>query len=160
MRNEKRTPRVSEFGSVDPAPPLSIGDVESWRTTLLDDNKKMFEKMRVVFSLRNNRSPKAVMALCDGFRSNSALLRHEIAYVLGQMQDKLAIPTLIERLSDVSEHIMVRHEAAEALGAIGEQRAKIVLERFLTDPNPEVAESCEVALDLLELCANNEKIEW
>jgi len=39
------------------------------------------------------------------------------------MQNVAAIPTLIERLSDLEEHIMVRHEAAEAMGAIGDDSA-------------------------------------
>ena len=55
------------------------------------------------------------------FSSESALLRHEIAYVLGQMQNTVALPTLIERLEDGDEHVMVRHEAAEAMGAIGDR---------------------------------------
>lgn len=155
-----RVPGVSEYGSVDPAPPSTEKNVSSLREKLLDEDSKMFQRMRSVFSLRNDRSSEAVLALCDGFNTNSALLRHEIAYVLGQMQDKLAVPTLIEVLANESEHIMVRHEAAEALGAIGDRSARVVLEKFLNDPMPEVSESCEVALDLLALCESKEKIDW
>ena len=127
---------------------------------MLDEDSKMFLRMRSVFSLRNNRSSDAVMALCEGFKASSALLRHELAYVLGQMQDNLAVPTLIEVLSNQSEHVMVRHEAAEALGAIGDRSARPTLERFLSDPLPEVSESCEVALDLLALCDSKENVDW
>ena len=155
-----RVPGVSEYGSVDPAPPSTEKNVSSLREKLLDEDSKMFQRMRSVFSLRNDRSSEAVLALCDGFNTSSALLRHEIAYVLGQMQDKLAVPTLIDVLADESEHIMVRHEAAEALGAIGDRSARVVLEKFLNDPMPEVSESCEVALDLLALCESKEKIDW
>ncbi|MCH1527551.1 MAG: HEAT repeat domain-containing protein, partial [Candidatus Poseidoniaceae archaeon] len=109
-----RIPGVSEYGSVDPAPPSQESNVSSLRNTVLDEDIKMFLRMRAVFSLRNDRTSNAVMALCDGFDSNSALLRHELAYVLGQMQDPLAVPKLIEVLSDEQEHVMVRHEAAEA----------------------------------------------
>ena len=109
----------------------------------------MFQRMRAVFSLRNERSDEACLALCKGFTSNSALLRHEIAYVLGQMQNTVALPTLIERLGDDKEHVMVRHEAAEAMGAIGDRSVLPILEQFSLDPLPEVAESCIVALDLL-----------
>jgi hypothetical protein len=45
---------------------------------------------------------------------------------------------------------MVRHEAAEAVGAIGEGR--LALESFLDDVNLELAQSCKVALDLLNFC--------
>ena len=155
-----RVPGVSEYGSVDPAPPSVETDVRSLREILLDENSKMFQRMRAVFSLRNNRSSEAVSALCEGFGASSALLRHELAYVLGQMQDKLATPTLIRVLSDESEHVMVRHEAAEALGAIGDRSARPILQQFLTDPLPEVSESCEVALDLLALCDEPKEIDW
>jgi len=109
-----------------------------------------------LFSLRNNGTDEACSALCSAFVTKSALLRHELAYVLGQMQNATAIPTLIERLSDLEEHIMVRHEAAEAMGAIGDDSAKPILEEFLNDENIEVAESCEVALDLLNWCRTAE----
>ena len=83
------------------------------------------------------------------FKANSALLRHELAYVLGQMQDSHAVPTLIDVLSDENEHVVSR--AAEALGAIGDLRAKPVLETFLNDLFRGIR-ICEVALDLLALC--------
>jgi len=44
---------------------------------------------------------------------------------------------------------MVRHEAAEALGAIGNRIAMSTLEKFAMDDEIVVAESCEVAIDLL-----------
>ena len=145
-------PEISEYGSVDPAPPESNGKLVNWRQTLLDEDEKMFQRMRVVFSLRNERSDEAVLTLCEGFSSKSALLRHELAYVLGQMQNNAALPSLIERLDDPEEHVMVRHEAAEAMGAIGDLSVVPILKKHLDDENPEVSESCEVALDLLDWC--------
>ena len=96
----------------------------------------------------------SVEALAAAYESQSALLKHEIAYVMGQMQDPHAVPHLIERLEDVEEDVMVRHEAAEALGAIGDRTALDVLERFVDDDEVVIAESCEVALDLLEWVAS------
>lgn len=49
---------------------------------------------------------------------------------------------------DTSESGMVRHEAAEALGAIATPAAVIVLQEHLSDPVTVVRESCEVALDM------------
>ena len=102
------------------------------------------------------------MALCKGFTSESALLRHEIAYVLGQMQNPVALPDLIARLEDPEEHVMVRHEAAEAMGAIGDRSVIPSLQKFVEDPLPEVAESCVVALDLLAWVEGSEfeETEW
>jgi deoxyhypusine monooxygenase len=65
------------------------------------------------------------------------------------MQDSHAVGCLIERLEDLEEDVMVRHEAAEALGAIGDQRAMSTLESYQNDDEVVVAESCEVAIDLL-----------
>jgi len=149
-------PEVSEFGSVDPAPPSRQKSVKKLNSILTDENEKMFERMRAVFALRNNGSIESIEALSNGFNSNSALLKHEIAYVMGQMQNEAALPFLIDRLEDEEEDVMVRHEAAEAIGAIGDLNSKGVLEKFLDHKLPEISESCEVALDLLAHCNNNQ----
>lgn len=45
---------------------------------------------------------------------------------------------------------MVRHEAAEALGAIADRVTLELLRQYAADPEPIVAHSCVVALDVLE----------
>ncbi len=147
-------PQISEFESVDPAPPSNETDISRLRITLIDEEEKMFQRMRALFALRGIGGEKSVEALAAAFSSNSALLKHEIAYVMGQMQDNHAVPYLIERLEDINEDLMVRHEAAEALGAIGDRTALTTLEKFVNDPEPVISESCEVALDLLEWVAS------
>jgi hypothetical protein len=156
--------------------------------------------------------------MCATFACTSALLKHEVAYVLGQLQDPTSIDTLTHvlkaraglsmwppdrrpqkaaggacegaaahcyerahsrctpprrpnlscachalpwhpriagpapaRLQDPAEHAMVRHEAAEALGAIADSPAlQQLLRDFQQDAEPIVAHSCAVALDMLE----------
>ena len=66
-----------------------------------------------MFSLRNLNSDDAAMALVSGLQDSSALFRHEIAYVLGQMQRPVTATALIAVLERKDEHRMVRHEAAE-----------------------------------------------
>jgi len=143
-------PERSEFDSVDPAPPSDVKNIESLKKSLCDENERMFLRMRALFSLRNIGGKQSVDALAAAFESDSALLKHEIAYVMGQMQDSAAVPHLIQRLSDHDEDVMVRHEAAEALGAIGDQVAMSTLRKFVDDDSVVVAESCEVAIDLLD----------
>jgi len=143
-------PEVSEFESVDPAPASREGDVPRLRSSICDEEERMFQRMRALFALRNIGGGDSIEALAAAFTSKSALLKHEIAYVMGQMQDSRAVPHLIDRLRDMDEDVMVRHEAAEALGAIGDRTALGVLEEFKDDQDIVVAESCEVALDLLE----------
>lgn len=159
-----RSREASGYTSTDPAPPHDIAKpgqltVAELRVRLLDSKLPMFQRMRAVFALRNRGGPAAVEALAAAFADPSALLRHELAYVLGQMGDPHAVPFLTEVLAKPNEHVMVRHECAEALGAIGEPSSVPVLERFLSDPNPEVSESCEVALDLIAW-VNSKDLEY
>lgn len=89
-------------------------------------------------------------SLRAGLQCSSALFRHEIAYVLGQMQHPAAVPALCAALQHSDESPMVRHEAAEALGSIGKEECLAVLQHYRADVEPVVKESCEVALDMLE----------
>uniref|UniRef100_A0A3Q1HJJ4 Deoxyhypusine hydroxylase n=1 Tax=Anabas testudineus TaxID=64144 RepID=A0A3Q1HJJ4_ANATE len=123
------------YCSVDPAPPAVRKSVPELRSTLLDDSLPLLN---------------AVLALGDGLQCSSALFRHEIGYVLGQMQHPAAIPALSAALECSSENPMVRHEAAEALGAIGKGECMTVLQHYRRDKERVVKESCEVALDMLE----------
>ena len=136
------------YQSVDPAPPYREGGVPDWRSELTDTSKPLFHRYRALFALRNHGGGEAVEAITSGFQDSSALFKHEIAYVLGQMQDPAAIPGLVNRLEDVQESAMVRHECAEALGSIANDQCLEVLERFRGDSERVVRESCEVAIDM------------
>jgi len=73
-----------------------------------------------------------------------ALFRHEVAFVLGQIQEPVAEEALIGGLKDVSQDEMVRHECAEALGSIATDSAMDILKKFLHDDKRVVRESCVV----------------
>ncbi|KAI9713571.1 MAG: deoxyhypusine hydroxylase [Bogoriella megaspora] len=154
--------RCSDFTSIDPAPPMPqeekqplISDLEA---TLLDTKLPLFLRYRAMFALRDLASPPdlptavpAIQALARGFRDPSALFRHEIAFVFGQLSHPASIPSLIETLSDSREASMVRHEAAEALGSLGdEEGVEDILKKFVNDPEQVVRESIIVALDMAE----------
>ena len=85
-----------------------------------------------------------------GLQCKGALFRHEIAYVLGQMQHPAVTAGLTQNLRDTDESSMVRHECAEALGAIATEECMSVLKDHLADGSRVVKESCEVALDMGE----------
>ncbi|KAI5095265.1 deoxyhypusine hydroxylase [Silurus meridionalis] len=138
------------YSSVDPAPPAQRKSVSELRTQLLDESLPLFERYRAMFALRNLGSEEAVLALGDGLQCSSALFRHEIGYVLGQMQNGASIPQLCAALENKSENAMVRHECAEALGSIGQDSCLSILQRYREDSERVVKESCEVALDMLE----------
>ncbi|XP_051930009.1 deoxyhypusine hydroxylase isoform X2 [Hippocampus zosterae] len=147
---------ANPYCSVDPAPPHSRASVDELRGLLLDESLPLFERYRAMFALRNLGGPEAVLALGEGLQCSSALFRHEIGYVLGQMQDPAAVPALRAALERSDESAMVRHEAAEALGSIGRDECLAVLRRFRADGERVVKESCEVALDMLDYENNRE----
>lgn len=139
------------YASVDPSPPLGQQkSVDELKKILLDEEENLFKRYRAMFSLRNQRTKESVLAISAGLKGKSALFRHEIAFVLGQLQDENSIPFLIENLRDPLENEMVRHECAEALGAIATDECITVLTEYLGDEKRVVKESCEVALDICD----------
>ncbi|KAK9422402.1 putative Deoxyhypusine hydroxylase [Seiridium unicorne] len=150
----------SDFASIDPAPPMpeTSQTVEDLEKTLMDTKAPLFLRYRAMFALRDLASPPdlptavpAVLALAKGFADSSALFRHEIAFVFGQLSHPASIPALTAALSDTEEASMVRHEAAEALGSLGdEEGVEDILKRFLHDKEKVVRESVIVALDMVD----------
>ncbi|GAA5937026.1 deoxyhypusine monooxygenase [Sporobolomyces koalae] len=108
------------------------------------------QRFRALFTLKSLGGPRAIEIISKGFDGESALLGHELAYCLGQLKDKAALPILTKVLTNPKEHIMVRHEAAEAMGAIGDADALPVLREHLNHPEPAIRETCEIAVDKLE----------
>lgn len=117
-----------------------------------------------MFALRDLASPPdlptaipAIHALASGFSDPSALFRHEIAFVFGQLSHPASIPALQQVLANLTEESMVRHEAAEALGSLGEEPGvEDTLRRFLQDSEQVVRESVVVALDMAEYEKNGD----
>ena len=79
-----------------------------------------------------------------------ALLKHEVAYVLAQMEDlnEIAVPFLLESVLNDNEAPIVRHEALIAVGEMIENREQIA--HLLEHKDDIVVESCMVALRNME----------
>jgi deoxyhypusine monooxygenase len=177
-----QAPDVSsgDYNTVDPVA-VQKGSLEAYEhdidavlARLLDPETSLPEKYRCLFQLRTitdeNHKPsvKAVIALGRALKEEktSALLRHEIGFVIGQLAFGMCaslIPSCIDALkasvSDSGEHCMVRHEAAIALGSIAGDNGHI--EEFLVkigslpidEANQDeaiVIESCLVACESLK----------
>lgn len=78
---------------------------------LNDTDRPLKERFRALFTLRNIGGPISIECINECFKDSSVLLKHELAYCLGQMQDKSAIPFLVRVLEDTKQEAMVRHEA-------------------------------------------------
>lgn len=92
-------------GQNDPQSIKRIGGI------LNDDKRPLKERFRALFTLKNLGGEEAIECIAQCFSDSSALLKHECAYCLGQMQDLRAVPFLKRILEDTQEDIMVRHEA-------------------------------------------------
>jgi len=78
---------------------------------LVNTKLPMKERFRALFTLKNLGGDLAIKSIAKCFIDDSCLLKHELAYCLGQMRDERAIPYLIEILKDNQQEPMVRHEA-------------------------------------------------
>lgn len=144
--------QTSAFASIDPAPPTAgkEGNIEKLQRTLNDQAVPLFVRYRAMFRLRDIASPEAIDALATGFVDPSALFRHEIAFVFGQLSDPHSVPALIKVAGDKNEMPMVRHEAVEALGSIASDGVETFLNEYAKDTEQVVRESALVALDMAE----------
>lgn len=147
--------------SADPEKPTSaIETVAKLRQSLCSESTPLPVRFRALFSLKHVAqtsedpvaSTAAIDAIAAGFASPSALLKHELAYCLGQTKKDAAVKPLRDVLSDLNEDPMCRHEAAEALGALGHAESLEILKQFRDRAGEEVVvtETCEIAIDRIE----------
>ena len=143
---------VSESAEPDPIAPL--------RAALVSEATPLAVRFRALFSLKHHASQQpptlytlpAIHAIAAALSSPSVLLKHELAYCLGQTSNLAAVPFLRTVLEDRGEDAMCRHEAAEALGALGDWESLGLL-RTLRDEAGEaevVRETCEIAVGRIE----------
>jgi deoxyhypusine monooxygenase len=130
----------------------SMEKLENLGDLLVNQATPMKARYRALFTLKNIGGKDAIKNISKGFQDPSALLKHECAYCLGQMQDPSAIETLIQVLKNKAEDPMVRHEAGEALGAIGINSKEVLnaLNEFAKDSHAEVAETCQCKIQIVE----------
>lgn len=112
--------------------PISLSTLDSLQSTVLNlsGNIPLSQRYRALFTLKNLGkissdsvshlkikdkpevlvSDTAIDIIAQGFTDPSALLKHELAYVLGQMGNPKAIGILENVLQDQNQDAMVRHE--------------------------------------------------
>lgn len=128
------------------------GMLSELRTTLLDSSQPDSARSHAAFQLRTEGSYEAYTYVLEGLRQreNDPLLRHELAYIIGQMQHKDAWRALQLILEDESDEVIVRHECAEAIGALGVPDSLSVLEAFSSHHEKDIAETCQIAVDQIK----------
>lgn len=134
--------------------------VTALRNTLCSETAPLAKRFRALFSLKHvaAQSPAtpqtvpAIEAIAAALTSPSALLKHELAYCLGQSGKEEAVPFLRNVIEDRQEDAMCRHEAAEAIAALGDKTSLQLLKERRDDPTEEevVRETCEIAVESIE----------
>ena len=136
-----------------------MATIASLRESLCSEATPLPVRFRALFSLKHlarheagDAAIAAIEAIAAGFASPSALLKHELAYCLGQSENNAAVAPLRAVLADLQEDTMCRHEAAEALGALGKAENLDILREFRDRPGEDVVitETCEIAIDRIE----------
>lgn len=69
------------------------------------------DRMHALFTLKTVKGDIEYFLSC--LSDESVLLKHEVLYCIGQMQDATVIPNLIAVLQDTQEHVVSRHEAGK-----------------------------------------------
>lgn len=145
---------ADEISTSDSAKTLAT--IQTLRETLVSEATPLPLRFRALFSLKHLSrhadaagSLAAIEAIAAGFGSSSELLKHELAYCLGQSGNLAAALPLREVLADLSQAAMARHEAAEALGALGDQGSLDMLREYRDREGEDavITETCEIAID-------------
>jgi deoxyhypusine monooxygenase len=112
----------------------------------------MFERYRALFTLREINTKESCEAICqsllkENFANCSALLKHEVAFVLAQMEKvfHVAVPYLLDACKNPEEAPIVKHEGLVAVGEMIDDEK--IIEDLLEHPDPIVSESCAVAIN-------------
>lgn len=134
--------------------------VATLRADLCSETVPLAKRFRALFSLKHLAAQKpatpqtipAIEAIAAALTSPSALLKHELAYCLGQSGKDEAIPFLRAVIEDRGEDAMCRHEAAEAIGALGDVKSLGLLRERRDDKTEEevVRETCDIAIERIE----------
>ena len=135
-------------------------EIRALRKALVSEFVPLARRFRALFSLKHyaslqpptQQSLPAIYAIAAAFQSPSALLKHELAYCLGQTRNMASVPFLRQVLEDKHQDPMCRHEAAEALGALGDSDSLDELRRMRDDDTEAkvVRETCEIAVSRIE----------
>lgn len=108
---------------------ISEDSYSALRASLLNKSGTvpLHERFRALFTLKSLKTDQAIEIISEGvpqttffdaelninlsgFKDESALLKHELAYCLGQIKNEKALPVLESVLRDRGEDPMVRHE--------------------------------------------------
>ena len=97
---------VSPFDSRDPALPLEGMNLDEAKRIFLNDKECLYKRYQAMFYLRDAAEyTNTIDILGQGPRAKSALFKHEVSYVFGQIQTADSVKYLVEFMRDENEHV-------------------------------------------------------
>jgi len=125
---------------------------DSFYNKLIDPSSKLVEKYIAIFELRTIADTHAAECLIKAFpyQADSELLKHEIGYALGQIKNPSSVDFLVNVIQDDNEFTIVRHEAAEALAYLNEEKYAELLLKYYDSPIDELRDTCRIGLSRLQ----------
>ena len=122
------------FRTNDPAPPFNVNLSENYKSIAYlepimlnkdpsGEQHDLFVRYRAIFTLRELNTKESLLSICKTLLPENddtcgALLKHEIGYVLAQMEDhnEHSVPFLLDSVLNDDEAPIARHEALIAIG--------------------------------------------
>ena len=134
-------------------------DVQKYGDIICNLEQPIAERVDALFCLRSFPDIEAVNTIIKGFgiEKKSELLRHEMCYVLGQMDNSPEHINVIQQfltslVEDETMEDIVIHEAVEALGNLNDNNSVALIQKF-TESDRQcgamVIETCELAQAML-----------
>lgn len=124
---------------------------KNWRKIILDLNATKEERIQAAFHLENAGDDESVEIMGKAlFSEPSPIVRHEIAFSLGETSHPDLASKYLMKAVEEDKNIFVRHEAILALATLGKKEFIPFVRKFLNDPELEITESAEIALQRLE----------
>lgn len=124
---------------------------DDYARIVLDLSKNQEERIQAAFHLENALNDESILALCKGLMTDpSPIVRHEFAFSLGESAHPSLAAKYLMKAVEEDENVFVRHEAVLALATLGKKEFVPFIEKFVNDPEPEMAESAEIALQRIK----------
>ena len=129
--------------ALDRLQPIEITDAEK---VILDLEQRPEDRIQASFLLMSEGSLKSVQVLLDAlYQEVNPIVKHEIIFSLGETAADIVVPELCNIIEEGGNRFVV-HEAALALATLGDLKAETAISSLLNHPNPDVAETAEIAL--------------
>lgn len=124
---------------------------EGFYNQLADEKTPIGDRYKAIFELKNLQTPEAVQLMLKSFDSlgSSELLKHELVYTLGQLNEShypQLKEFLFQKVDDASQPRLVRHEAAEAIANYFDPASIDLYKKHENSEVEYLAMTCQVAL--------------